>query len=340
MKRIKVHIRQHWTKYFCLCGPSRDSKEVVAAHQWSMERTNAHGGLAGTIHEADEVNYVALCKEHSLPHRELRACRPCIGPDGRFASFQRKPPQPRSRTTPPAQTKGACQARCYRNPDDQEEREILSTSSESDVEEDGVSPPTKPPLQPTSQAHCILSGEPPVDIFDDLEGNGNDWMRGTITLGPDSEAKLEAILDNRGDISNSSEMSVPSALIGLPPLELVVPAEVDLPTVTHHLPGSTLPQLVVEVQNQNNESTTRRVKSVSSDQSRARHWLTDSQPPLLNDISHLADNDQHHFIQLEEEMRRAAVRNRRHVYRAAMESDRMREFRATVQDSFLGLLDY
>lgn len=49
-------------------------------------------------------------------------------------------------------------------------------------------------------------------------------MGATITLGPDSEAELEAILAEGVDTTDSLDTPVPSALMGLPPLELVVPA--------------------------------------------------------------------------------------------------------------------
>lgn len=116
-------------------------------------------------------------------------------------------------------------------------------------------------------------------------------------------------------------------------------AEADSPTVAHHLTEGTLPQLVVEVQERGDDSTTRRVELVNANQRGTRPWLTDTQPPLIDNISYLNDNDRRYFIQLEEEMRSAAVRRRRHVYRAAMESNCMREIRATAQDRFLGLMD-
>lgn len=61
-------------------------------------------------------------------------------------------------------------------------------------------------------------------------------MGASITLGPDSEAELEAILADGEDLSDSPGTPVLSALLVLPPLELVVsePVATDSPTVTRH----------------------------------------------------------------------------------------------------------
>lgn len=58
MKRIKVHIRQHWTKYFCPCGLSRGSKDAVASHQRSMD------GSTPTVARPDP--YTRLTKRTTL----------------------------------------------------------------------------------------------------------------------------------------------------------------------------------------------------------------------------------------------------------------------------------
>lgn len=194
-----------------------------------------------------------------------------------------------------------------------------------------VSSPTTSSPPTNSQAHCILSGESPRTIFDEQGDDEIGWMGATITLGPDSEAELDALLADGDDLPDSTETTVPSAPLGLPPLELVIPAatETEPTTMARHVAGGTLPQLVVEVQR--GEPTARTVESVDSQQ---RPWLTETQPPLMEDISHLNETERRYFIQLEEEMRGAAIRHRRHVYRAAMESDRMKELRLTAQERF------
>lgn len=125
-------------------------------------------------------------------------------------------------------------------------------------------------------------------------------MGATITLGTGSEAQLDALLADRIDATDPLDIPIPSDLLGLPPLELVVPADNVPATVTRHIEEGTLPQLVVEVNTHRDKSPTRRVESVSAAKPSSRPWLTDTQPPLLPDISHLTEVEKPYFIQLKE----------------------------------------
>lgn len=79
IKRIRIHVRQHWTKYFCPCNLGRGSK----AHQRSLDRADAHGGPSESVHEVDRENYPNFCRKYGLPERDMGGCRPYLKPDGR-----------------------------------------------------------------------------------------------------------------------------------------------------------------------------------------------------------------------------------------------------------------
>lgn len=243
--------------------------------------------------------------------------------------------RPLRQKSPPPHPKPVPRARRRRGPNEREEREI--SSSGLDTDERDTPPPTRQPVYSDSQVNRILSGEPPRDIFREQESEEGDWLAATITLGSDSEAELDAIFAEGIDTTDSLDVPVPSDLIGLLPLELVVPANDTPMTVNCHIEEGVLPQLVVEMNARHDQSPTRRVESESVVKPPARRWLTDTQPPLLPDISQLPEVEKLYFLQLEEEMRCSAVRHRRHVYQAAMESDRMREIRATVQGRYATL---
>lgn len=162
------------------------------------------------------------------------------------------------------------------------------------------------------------------------------------TLGDDSEAELEALLASGEDSSAYGGLSpgtaVPSDLLELPPLELVVPDEPTDTTplsVTKHINDGVLPQLLVEVVEAEGAAVGRKVDSLEPAKRtlQRRPWLTNTQPPLLDDDSMPSPADKMFLTQLEDEMQIAAVRHRRHVYRASLESDRMRESKATIKDS-------
>ena len=105
-RRQRIHLAQHFTRFFCQCGTNSTSRDVVARHQkrlQEMDKASEHGGETRLIYEVDPdsystwVEYVALEKpptfETPRPYNEYSKVRQ----QPRGTSSKRK----RSRSTSP-----------------------------------------------------------------------------------------------------------------------------------------------------------------------------------------------------------------------------------------------
>ena len=70
-RRQRIHLAQHFTRFFCQCGTNSTSRDVVARHQkrlHEMDKASEHGGETRLIYEVDPdsfttwVEYMALEK--------------------------------------------------------------------------------------------------------------------------------------------------------------------------------------------------------------------------------------------------------------------------------------
>ena len=70
-RRQRIHLAQHFTRFFCQCGTNSTSRDVVARYQkrlHEMDKANEHGEETRLIYEVDSdsystwVEYVALEK--------------------------------------------------------------------------------------------------------------------------------------------------------------------------------------------------------------------------------------------------------------------------------------
>jgi transposase InsO family protein len=59
-RKIKIHVRQHYTKVFCPCGYGSSSRDTVGYHQRSKNRSCLHGGPEKVCYEVEESLFPAL----------------------------------------------------------------------------------------------------------------------------------------------------------------------------------------------------------------------------------------------------------------------------------------
>ena len=107
-KRLGVHVRQHFIRYYCPCGFNRVSRDSVGDHQRRNSRGSLHGGSTGKIYEVDKASYPALCRameweepepfQECVPNRQPKEQPTEVRPQRR----RRPPPPPTSANRGPA----------------------------------------------------------------------------------------------------------------------------------------------------------------------------------------------------------------------------------------------
>ena len=55
-KRLWIHIRQHYARYFCCCGYNQVSRDTVLTHVKKCPKSNSP-----TVYEVDKESYKAFC---------------------------------------------------------------------------------------------------------------------------------------------------------------------------------------------------------------------------------------------------------------------------------------
>ena len=108
-RRLRIHVRQHFIRYYCPCGFNRVSRDSVGDHQRKNSRGSLHGGTIGKTYEVDKASYPALCRAMEWEEPEpFQDCTPNLQPreqptEARPKRRRRPPSSPASANPGPAQ---------------------------------------------------------------------------------------------------------------------------------------------------------------------------------------------------------------------------------------------
>jgi hypothetical protein len=98
-RRTKVHIKQHYVLYLCLCGLHKTSRDAVYDHQVtkSRQRATGHGPVPGHIFEVDYDTYAEFRTQHSFGPEVFPQLHPTQ--TGVTQTGRNKSAQPRKQST-------------------------------------------------------------------------------------------------------------------------------------------------------------------------------------------------------------------------------------------------
>ena len=80
-KRVRVHVRQHFARYYCRCGMNRTSRDTVVEH---VKRNRGQESHSSKVHEVDRPTYPVFARSMGWTNPPVfPECRPTLsGPPG------------------------------------------------------------------------------------------------------------------------------------------------------------------------------------------------------------------------------------------------------------------
>ena len=82
-KRVAVHVRQHFARYYCKCGENRTSRDTLSEHTKKLRNVAGHS----KVHEVDRPTYSTFTRSMGWINPPMfPECRPTLGrelPDAR-----------------------------------------------------------------------------------------------------------------------------------------------------------------------------------------------------------------------------------------------------------------
>lgn len=86
-RRMRAHVRQQWTRYYCPCGVGKRNRDVIFQHQHDQQHSSQHRGIEGCINEVE--HYKAFSQKFGLLSRPMAACRLYLKGSGKLSLNKR-----------------------------------------------------------------------------------------------------------------------------------------------------------------------------------------------------------------------------------------------------------
>jgi hypothetical protein len=145
LKRLRVHVRQHFLRCYCPCGYGRLSRDSIGDHQRRMGRTPAHGGSQGDIYESDAQMFPQMAEYLGWKDPSpFEACLPV------------RDPSLRQRGRPTYRPNADARARIR----ELKRKSIPATSTRQEIEEVTSAPPSKQRAPPVTAPESTISQKP------------------------------------------------------------------------------------------------------------------------------------------------------------------------------------
>jgi hypothetical protein len=86
-EKVRLHVKQHFVRWYCPCRMSSASRDTLTAHQRTRHLTPEHGGTQRTIYGVDAAGYQQFCKDTQWRHPpHFPGCHPTRNPEGQAST--------------------------------------------------------------------------------------------------------------------------------------------------------------------------------------------------------------------------------------------------------------